>query len=329
MGCCSGPKWKRENIRDHKFDFVDIGEFAEKGNGFRRFMHLFTYFFIIKSVLTNLADLYTAFALIRFSSTMNVVKPAVDFEITRWIFVACIAMSFLLLLYEARKARRIVRSRDIAYAFTNVMAYRTYCVTSYAHYCFFCHIEKSKKTTDTIAFFIFFSLKNWKRVILAEGPRQTINAFSLYYFFKNKNEFLNMITFQQSVIPSIAFYLMMFTVFVFLFSFVRLVVSFILYFPLLCQIRGNLKEYVCHKVDKRIDALIRKKSRKRILKEQQEQKARQKELAKATASGAMGKQDGPDIALNSIRQPTLPSYLNDPLDDEFISKKSINAGGLR
>lgn len=52
-------------------------------------------------------------------------------------------------------------------------------------------------------------------------------------------------------------------------------------------------------------------------------------MAKA-AAGSKGKKDDASIALSSIRQPTLPSYLNDPLDEEFISKKSIKAtGGLR
>jgi hypothetical protein len=29
--CCSGPKWKREAVPDHKFDFVDTREFTDNG----------------------------------------------------------------------------------------------------------------------------------------------------------------------------------------------------------------------------------------------------------------------------------------------------------
>jgi hypothetical protein len=43
---------------------------------------------------------------------------------------------------------------------------------------------------------------------------------------------------------------MIFTVLIFIGSALLLVVAGILYIPLLCYIRGNLKEYCCHKVDK-------------------------------------------------------------------------------
>jgi hypothetical protein len=41
-----------------------------------------------------------------------------------------------------------------------------------------------------------------------------------------------------------------FTVTVFVFSLLLLIIAAILYVPLLCYIQGNLKEYCCHKVDK-------------------------------------------------------------------------------
>jgi len=43
---------------------------------------------------------------------------------------------------------------------------------------------------------------------------------------------------------------MLFTVIIFIGSLLLLIVAAVLYVPLLCYIRGNLKEYCCHKVDK-------------------------------------------------------------------------------
>ena len=43
----------------------------------------------------------------------------------KWIFFGCIIASFLLLGWEWLKARKIIRSRDISYAFTNVMCVGT------------------------------------------------------------------------------------------------------------------------------------------------------------------------------------------------------------
>jgi hypothetical protein len=42
-----------------------------------------------------------------------------------------------------------------------------------------------------------------------------------------------------------------------------LIVAFFVYIPLLTKIRGNLKEYCCHKIDKRISEILKKKSKKR------------------------------------------------------------------
>lgn len=46
--CGTGPKWKREEVADHKFDFVDIDQFASKSI-FRKFMYSFVFIFVIKS----------------------------------------------------------------------------------------------------------------------------------------------------------------------------------------------------------------------------------------------------------------------------------------
>jgi hypothetical protein len=44
---------------------------------------------------------------------------------------------------------------------------------------------------------------------------------------------------------------MAFSVLMFAFSFIMVCAATLVYIPLLCHIQGNLKEYCCHKVDKR------------------------------------------------------------------------------
>lgn len=101
----------------------------------------------------------------------------------KWVFTGCIIFSFLLLLWEARKSRAIIKSRDISYAFTNVVCCRStpittrvrqlivflfsqmsqdyYSLRSYDHFCFFSQINNSKKKKDEFAFFIFFTFKGY------------------------------------------------------------------------------------------------------------------------------------------------------------------------
>ncbi|KNZ59390.1 uncharacterized protein VP01_1742g5 [Puccinia sorghi] len=270
--CCSGAQWKREEVPDHKWDFVDVREFHNSGC-MSYFQYCFLYVLVIKSVLVYASDVYTMVLLLASnhwagsilessggSSAMNV-----PFKIGKWIFFACIIFSFLLLAWEAKKSRAIIRSRDISYAFTNVMAVRNspitppirfnnyYSIKSYDHFCFFSQINNSKKKKDDFAFFVFFTFKGWKRLLLADAPRQVINGLTLYSFANFA---------KASVLVSMAF-----TVTIWIGSFILLMAAAFLYVPLLCYIQGNLKEYCCHKVDKRIAELMKRKNRKRLAKE--------------------------------------------------------------
>jgi len=314
--CCTGPAWKREVVPDHKFDFVDTRDYHTKAFGVR-VQYVWIYVLVIKSFLVYLSDIYTAITMLSSTEWTNAIYtrcpanecPTVSFSIGRWIFVGCIIFSFLLLAYEARKAKKIIASRDISYAFTNIMANNYYSLRSYNHFCFFNQIENSKKLKDDFAFFVFFTFKEWKRVLLADGPRQAINGLTLYSFwvangrgdpFDKIHQYYN-----GNFVTALLLVTMIFTTLVFIGSILLLLAAGILYFPLLCYIRGNLKEYACHKVDKRIAELIKKKTQQRVQK--------QLALAKKEAAGDFSHLKGKEGGAASIKQPTLP---NVNLDDE-------------
>jgi Trk-type K+ transport system membrane component len=94
--------------------------------------------------------------------------------------------------------------------------------------------------------------------LLAEAPRQVINAVTLYALLKkwiDNNHSLELQSLLNSmskdVIAKMMTYTMAFSFVIFVISFFMICVAAILYIPLLCHIQGNLKEYCCHKVDKR------------------------------------------------------------------------------
>lgn len=60
-----------------------------------------------------------------------------------------------------------------------------YSLKSYDHFCFFSNINNSKKKKDDFAFFVFFTFKGWKRLLLADAPRQVINGLTLYSFARS------------------------------------------------------------------------------------------------------------------------------------------------
>ncbi|KAF8192477.1 hypothetical protein BJ912DRAFT_1094915 [Pholiota molesta] len=222
---------------------------------------------------------------------------AIPFNTGKWLFVGCIIFSFLLLAYESRKAKKIIASRDISYAFTNIMANNTIpSVRSYDHFCFFDHISNSTKTSDDFAFFVFFVFKSWKRLLLADAPRQTINALTLYAG--------NSLSTSALTVSSL------FTVLVCAGSLLLLLVAGLCYIPLLLHIRGNLKEYCCHKVDKvTIGVIIKRK--------QKERRAEAARLAQKEAEGDFShlKNKKGDFIAQPLPQPTLPNLSIDDDDD--------------
>jgi len=55
----------------------------------------------------------------------------------------------------------------------------------------------------------------------------------------------------QRLFKQIALGAMIFTVFMFAMSLIMLLTAVVVYIPLVSHIQGNLKEYCCHKIDKR------------------------------------------------------------------------------
>lgn len=65
----------------------------------------------------------------------------------------------MLLAWEIRKTRGVMDTRDISLAVTNPLAYRTYSVRSYAHFCLLRKIKSSTKWGDVVIFYVFYTLK--------------------------------------------------------------------------------------------------------------------------------------------------------------------------
>ncbi|KIJ70203.1 hypothetical protein HYDPIDRAFT_104879 [Hydnomerulius pinastri MD-312] len=322
----SGPAWKREIVPDHKFDFIDTREFTD--NGFlMRLKYLWLYIIILKSFLVYISDIFSATTMLTTSTWSNQIFDDcqhqdgcfyIPFNIGKWLFVGCIIFGFLLLAYEARKSKKIIASRDISYAFTNVMANHYYSLRSYDHFCFFDHISNSTKKKDDFAFFIFFTFKSWKRLLLSDGPRQTINALTLYSIYLAKKDngawydvskyFAN-----NSLSTSALTVSTFFTFVIFAGSLLLLIFAGIFYIPLLCYIQGNLKEYVCHKVDKRIAEVIKRRNKERL--------AKAAALAKKEAMGDFShlKNKKGEMIAKPLPQPTLPNLSVDDDDDDAAS----------
>lgn len=289
--CFDDADWKREEIPDHKFDYVDIEDFVDESL-MRKLSYMTVFFLTLQSILVYVADLGAVILLIATNgfdnvlsgngntttdaSTLNIKRTfQIDSKIKIILIVASVFVSFVLLFIEWYKARAIIRSRDISYAFTSKTAYRFYAIRSYAYYCFFYQIQNSRKTTDLVAFFVYFRFKNWKRLVFAEAPRQILNVFflidvtkavyirypktSILTFFGNLLTGLQpeaVVGKSQDLVTFLNFMVLLFTFTIWGVGMLALIGAFFVYIPLLFTIRGNLKEYCVHKIDKRYNDLI-------------------------------------------------------------------------
>lgn len=170
MGGCFGvPKWKRQLVVEHKFDYIRIEDFAQNDNTYKRLKYGFLYLLSFKAILIFLADiasLVAQFNLIRLPGTeAQKVDSPIRF-VTPWIYVSCLVASLSLFVIDARQARRIIRSHDISFTFTNTLAYRFYVYRSYVYFLFFEQINNLKRFKDNMALFVFFRLRGWKRYSL-------------------------------------------------------------------------------------------------------------------------------------------------------------------
>jgi hypothetical protein len=326
---CGGPKWKREVVPDHKFDFVNTQEFTD--NGFMmRMRYLWLYIIVLKSFLVYISDIFSAITMLTTKNWSNEIFKQcqtvqgcffIPFNTGKWLFVGCIIVSFLLLAYESRKSKKIIASRDISYAFTNILANNYYSLRSYDHFCFFEHISNSTKTSDEFAFFVFFIFKSWKRLLLADSPRQAINALTLYAVWLVKHDkpgswyYIPKYFKGNSMSTSALTVTSFFSVVMCAGSLFLLIIAGICYVPLLLHIRGNLKEYCCHKVDKRIDVIIKRK--------QQERRLEANRVAQKEALGDYShlKNKKGELIAQPLPQPTLPNL---SVDDVVDDKSSMN-----
>lgn len=159
---------------------------------------------------------------------------------------------------------------------------------------------------------------DWKRTLLSDGPRQAINACTLYSFaYANNFQTHDLPAYWDNSVSTLLLLLAMIaTVLLFACSLLLMIAATLCYFPrkahsscfamrrlliflaiVVCYIQGNLKEFCCHKVDKRIAELLRHKQRARV----RQQLALEKKLGE---DGVLRDKTGKVVA--ALALPTLP-----------------------
>ena len=338
MGC-TGDREKGPPEHTQKWAFITLSDFRAT-SFWTGVAYAWLWFMAIVAVAVYALDTFTAVNLLVFDKWSGQIQPKVPFVYSKWIFAVCILLSWALCFYEWLRAIRVIRRGGVAESYMDPLAVTLQSMRpqGWRRFLVFTELTKSKKGADYVAFFVYFAFKGAIRVILAEGPRQFVNAVTLYAVMqadlipgadaKNtafKQFFLNVGALAEKNEEQAAIlFSMLFTLVIWVFSALSLIAATILYLVFLWhyipQRDGRLSVYCRRKIDKRLEKIVEYKVKAAMEEEErQKQKAERKAELKRQKTGEMlPPPRHPQLA----RQPTLPQIGDTPpmKEDEKMEK---------
>lgn len=308
---------------EQKWDFISLNDFKST-NCFTPFAYGYLWFSLLLSVTVYAVDTFTAYQLLAFNSWSSQVEPTqlIPFEVSKWIFSVCIILSFLNLAYEHIRAQKVIRRGSVAESFLDNLAVRLESIRmgrgrGYKRFLVFAELTKSKKGSEVVALFAYFSFQAWVRIIVCSGPRQVVNALTLYSVYiarlsvKDQNFESSLTSFfdkikaladedyRQALILSG----MLYTLIIWLFAFLSLLIAALMFVFYLWHIiprdDGGLTGFCERKINKRLKQIVSIKINKAMADE--ERKKRKAEIKAA-------KKNGEDRPITM--QPSLPTIPN-------------------
>jgi hypothetical protein len=267
------------------------------------FSYVWLWILVIVSCAIYLADGFTAVNLLAFNNWSSQVKPAVPFEIAKWIFAITIIISYVFLIYRYYRAVRVIKSGSVTECYLEPVAaiWQSMRITKagqgWRRFLVFAELTRSKKGANYIALFVYFQFKSALLIIVAQGPRTAINAMTLYavmqaqllpvgdhasddrsnfeQFFFNIKVLVETGNKQETVI----YFAMLFSLLIWVIAALGLIISAILYITFLWhyipKADGSLTQYCRRKVETRLERIVGKKVKKAI--EKADQKRREEE----------------------------------------------------
>ncbi|KAL8839185.1 MAG: hypothetical protein Q9170_001834 [Blastenia crenularia] len=185
MGCC-GEREKLEHARaEQKWSYITLQDFKST-SCFSPLSYVILYIFLLISVAVYAVDLFTAANLLFFNRWSGQVKPVISFSIARWIFAACILLSMVFLVYRWIRALRVIKSGVVAASYLDPLAVRIQSIRpgatgqGWRRFLVFGALTEGRKGAEYVALFTHFSFEAWMRIVFAQGPRQLLNAQTLY-----------------------------------------------------------------------------------------------------------------------------------------------------
>lgn len=161
--CCGNRRKETREYPQQQWDYINLQDFKASGCG-TPFAYGYLWFSLIISIAVYSIDSFTAVQLIAFNKWSSAIRPAISFDVSKWIFSICIILSFINLGYEAIRATRVMKRNDIAESYMDPLAVRWESIRvgkaqGWRRFLVFASLTQSKKGAHYIALFTYFSFK--------------------------------------------------------------------------------------------------------------------------------------------------------------------------
>ncbi|KAK3492395.1 uncharacterized protein B0T23DRAFT_140879 [Neurospora hispaniola] len=289
---------------EQKWDFISLNDFKST-SVFTPLAYAYLWVSIFISCAVYIVDIFTMVQLLAFQKWSSQVQPTslIPIVVSKWIFTICIILSAVNLIYEHIRANRAMRSGSVAESFLDHLAaklesLRIFGGKGWKRFLVFAALTESKKGAEYIALFCYFNFQSWIRVLFCSGPRQVVNAFTLYSFYNSNlrvdgqdfgtsmmDFFRKIEAFAENDYRQAATLSgMCFTLLIWIFSFLQLLLSGVLFVCFLwCYIPradGGLTGFCERKVNKRLKQIVSAKINAAMAEEEEKRKKAQMKAAK-------------------------------------------------
>ncbi|KAI1265408.1 hypothetical protein F5Y18DRAFT_427009 [Xylariaceae sp. FL1019] len=322
-----GTTRKRAEITaDQQWGAISLRDFRSK-SVFTYLAYGYLHFNLLLSLAVYGVDIFTAVSLLAFDKWSSSIEPSqlLTFDESKWIFAGSIIASFANLTFEHLRAWRVMHRQSVAECYLDSLAVRLESIKwtsqGFRRFQVFGALTSSKKGAEYVALFTYYSLQSWIRVIVCFGPRQAVNALTLYAVYTSKlnptdnssigstlGDFFDKLKalYDEDAQQAVVLSGMLFTLVIWVFSFLFLLAGVLFYIFFLRHYiprqDGGLHGYCERKVNKRLKAIVTKKVNKALAKEEQDR------IKAAKKTG--------DIFTE--REATLPSFLDIEKGDDKL-----------
>lgn len=329
MGCFGGDREKGPPEHKQEWEFINLPDFKNR-SCWTPVAYIWLWLMALVAIAVYGVDTFTAVNLLVFDKWSSQVDPVIPFKYSKWIFAICILLSWALCIFEVLRAIRVIRRGGVAASYMDPIGGSLQCMRpkGWKRFLVFAELTRSKKGTDYVAFFVYFAFQGALRVIVCEGPRQVINGLTLGSLFESKliNQaatqgeppleqlFLNIQALADENLQQVIILgSMLFTLVIWIFSALCLLIAGILYLVFLWhyipQRDGRLRIYCRRKIDRRLERIVGDKVRDAI---EEENRLKEKEEKKAELKRQKTGELAPPAPPKSARQPTLPQLGDTP-----------------